>query len=141
MTISIRCLLQEAEEILQNMALEELAEDVAETENGKILVLGGWWVEIPSLEITLRAGISCYQETEPPGYFPEAPIRVIAETGKEESKTEIWVFEGEAAFSEVLFVYIQGEMEPEEIERLPCFLCVPEEGAYHHRKDLMNEET
>ena len=98
MTISIRCLLQEAEEILQNMALEELAEDVAETENGKILVLGGWWVEIPSLEITLRAGISCYQETEPPGYFPEAPIRVIAETGKEESKTEILVFEGEAAF-------------------------------------------
>ena len=49
MAISISCLLQEAEEILQNMMLEELAEDVAETETGKILVLGGWWVEIPKI--------------------------------------------------------------------------------------------
>ena len=55
------CRLGEAEQIISEMEerLIDVADDIAETEEDTQLIVSGWWVFLPQLNLQLHEGILC----------------------------------------------------------------------------------
>ena len=49
--MKIPCRLHEAEEIISEMDLYHVADDIMESEEDYRIVISGWWVHIPELNI------------------------------------------------------------------------------------------
>lgn len=45
------CRLGEAEELLSEMDFSDVADDIAETEEDTLLIVSGWWVFLPQLNL------------------------------------------------------------------------------------------
>ena len=52
--MKIPCRLHEAEEIISEMDLYHVADDIMESEEDYRIVISGWWVHIPELNINLH---------------------------------------------------------------------------------------
>ena len=57
--MKIKCRLVEAEQIISEMEerLIDVADDIAETEEDTQLIVSGWWVFLPQLNLQLHEGI------------------------------------------------------------------------------------
>ena len=58
------CRLGETEELLSEMDFSDVADDIAETEEDTQLIVSGWWVYLPQLNLQLHEGILCNWDEE-----------------------------------------------------------------------------
>lgn len=116
--------LGEVEGILAGMErLAEVADDILESDEDCQIVTSGWSVHIPMLGLDLHEGIFCRYDGQEKAYLPDYAVTVLKEEGQEE-----WIYYGQDGFVETVAGYLHGKMEPGQLERLFCFICMPDGG-------------
>ena len=75
------CRLGEAEQIISEMEerLIDVADDIAETEEDTQLIVSGWWVFLPQLNLQLHEGILCNWDEEEQMFMPDVAVTVVYE--------------------------------------------------------------
>ena len=124
--VAIPCRLHEAEEIIRDMDLCHVADDIMESEEDYRIVISGWWVHIPELNINLHGGVFCNYDGEEKAYLPDFSLTVIMEgdVGKKEGD---WLCCGQDGFGISLADYLGGEMPMGAISELSCLICIPDD--------------
>lgn len=122
-----KCRLQDAEEIISNMELSYIADDIAETEEDTQVVVSGYCVVIPELNLQLHEGILCNFDDEEQMFMPDVAVTVVYEVGAD--RIEYIDFESDGMETS-LYNYLGGKKSAEEIANLWCEIVVPEEGEY-----------
>ncbi len=89
--MQIPCRLHEAEEIISEMDLFHVPDDVMESEEDYRIVISGWWVYIPELNINLHEGVFCNYDEEEKEYLPDFSLTVIMEADSEKKEGE-WLY-------------------------------------------------
>lgn len=74
--MKIKCRLVEAEQIISEMEerLIDVADDIAETEEDTQLIVSGWWVFLPQLNLQLHEGILCNWDEEEQMFMPDVAV-------------------------------------------------------------------
>ena len=116
----MRFRLFEAEDKVSEM---ELVTDytVAEVDDNMELVLSGWWVYIPDLNISLRQGTVCIWDEEEKIFMPDFDVTVIYEGNVTESE---WLYYAQDGFIMTLVNWLNGRLDMEILEQLWCELIV-----------------
>lgn len=73
----------EVEEVLAEMDFSDVDDDIAETDEDYQLVISGWWVHIPELNLNLREGVVCNWVEESQMFLPDFAVTVVYEAGAE----------------------------------------------------------
>lgn len=123
--MKIPCRLGEAEETVSEMDLFHVADDVMESDEDYQIVISGWWVYIPELDINLHEGVFCNFDEEEQAFLPDFSITVIREADKE-GKAGEWLYYEQDGFVITLANYLHGKMDISQIEQLSCFICIPD---------------
>ncbi len=121
----IPCRLNEAEEAVSKMDLFYVADDVMESGEDYQIVISGWWVHIPELDINLQEGVFCNYDEEEQAFLPDFSITVIREADAEGKEGE-WLCYEQDGFAVTLANYMHGNMDISRIEQLSCFICIPD---------------
>ena len=76
--MKIKCRLVEAEQIISEMEerLIDVADDIAETEEDTQLIVSGWGVFLPQLNLQLHEGILCNWDEEEQMFMPDVAVTV-----------------------------------------------------------------
>ncbi|MGB4660312.1 MAG: hypothetical protein WBI07_14130 [Mobilitalea sp.] len=138
-------ILYEVEEAISEMDLSEVEDDIAETEEDMQLVISGWYVHIPELNLNLREGVVCIWEEDEKLFMPDFVVTVIYEgdmEGKyarnrdfdgnelgESTQAFIpmeWLYYEQDGFVVTLANWLNGRLPVEEIEQLRCELVIPQ---------------
>ena len=122
----IPCRLNGAEEAVSKMDLFHVADDVMESGEDYQIVISGWWVHIPELDIKLHEGVFCNYDVEEKAYLPDFSITVIREVGAEGTEGE-WFYYEQDGFVITLANYLHGSMDISSIEQLSCCICIPDD--------------
>ena len=74
--MKIKCRLVEVEQIISEMEerLIDVADDIAETEEDTQLIVSGWWVFLPQLNLQLHEGILCNWDEEEQMFMPDVAV-------------------------------------------------------------------
>lgn len=116
--------LGEVEEILAEMEeLAEVPDDCLESDEDYQIVVSGWQVHIPELELNLHEGVFCNYDEEEGGYLPDFAITVVKEEGQDE-----WIYYEQDGFLITLANYLHGERDLAQLGQLSCFIHMPEES-------------
>lgn len=136
--------IHEVEEVISKLDLSEVADDTAEIQEDMQLVLSGWHVYIPELNVILREGIICTWEETEQLFMPSYKVTVVSE-GIEEGK-ESGAHNGERQepyknkrtnhfpeeisyvqdeFIATLETWLHGTLSSSQIEQLRCELVIP----------------
>lgn len=137
----IPCRLVDAEEIIAEMDLMDVADDVMESDEDYQIVISGWWVYIPELELNLHEGIFCNYEKEEQAYLPDFSITIVSENPGEEIKEGDWLYYEQDGFVISLLNYLHGvrmykNMDMSHLEQVKCFICIPQADISDHTEDL-----
>ncbi|RDY30140.1 hypothetical protein [Lachnotalea glycerini] len=117
--------LVEVEDYVSEMDTLAVEDTVLDTNEESMLVVSGWWIRIPSLNLYVREGIVCiFDETEK-DYLPDFSVTVIMES---ELIEDGWIYFEQDKIIISLASYMNGKMELSDLEELECVLCVPEEN-------------
>jgi hypothetical protein len=125
-----KCRLKDAEEIISNMEFSYIADDIAETEEDTQVVVSGYYVLIPELNLQLHEGILCTFDEEEQMFMPDVAVTVVYEVGAD--RTEYIYFESDG-METTLYNFLGGKKSAGEIENLWCEIVVPEEGEMNNR--------
>lgn len=117
-------LLGEVEEAVSEMDFSEVADSIIDTDEGSMLVVSGWWIFIPSLNIYLREGIVCVFDEDAKDYLPDFSVTVLMES---ELTEDGWIYFEQDGFAISLANYLNGRMELADIDSLECVLCLPDD--------------
>lgn len=115
------CRLGKVEEIIAEMDLMDVPDNILESDDNYEIVISGWWVHIPELGLNLHGGIFCNYDKEEDAYLPDFSITVVKEEGQEE-----WIYYEQDGFVITLANLLHGKMDIGQLERLFCFICVPD---------------
>lgn len=116
----------EIEEVISEMDLSEVEDDIVEIDADKQLVISGWYVYIPELNLKLREGVVCIWDDDEKLFMPDFAITVFYE-GDIESKERIYyLLDG---FVVTLANWLNGRLPMEEIEQLRCEIVVPQQDV------------
>lgn len=85
------CRLGEVEEFISEMDFFDVADDIAETEEDIQLIVSGWWVFLPQLNLQLHEGILCNWDEEEQMFMPDVAVTVVYEADAD--RTEYIYFE------------------------------------------------
>lgn len=113
----------EVEEVISEMDLSEVEDDIAETDEDMQLVISGWYVNIPELNLYLREGVVCIWDDEEKMFMPDFAVTVIYE-GDIESKD--WIYYEQDGFVVALANWLNGRLPVEQIEQLRCEIVIPQ---------------
>lgn len=113
----------EVEEVISEMDLSEVEDDIAETDEDMQLVISGWYVNIPELNINLREGVACILDGEEKLFMPDFAVTVIYE-GDIEGKE--WIYFEQDGFVVTLENWLNGRLPVEQIEQLRCEVVIPQ---------------
>ena len=92
---SMRFRLFEVEDKVSEMEL--VTDDtVAEIDDDMELVLSGWWIYIPDLNISLRQGTVCIWDEEEKIFMPDFDVTVVYEGNVTESE---WLYYAQDSFA------------------------------------------
>ncbi len=116
--------LGEAEEMISEMDLTDVADDIAETEEDTQLIVSGWWVYLPQLQLQLHEGILCNWDDEEGMFMPDVAVTVVYEADAD--RTGYIYFESDGMVT-TLYNWLNGRMSASQIEELECELIVPNE--------------
>lgn len=72
----------EVEEVIAEMDLSDIDDDIAETDEEYQIVISGWWVHIPELNLNLHEGVVCTWEEESQMFMPDFAVTVVYEAGE-----------------------------------------------------------
>lgn len=122
--MKIPCRLHEAEEIVSEMDLFHVADDIMESDEDYQIVISGWWVHIPELNINLHEGVFCNYDEEEKEYLPDFAITVIMEAGEEPEGG--WLYYEQDGFEITLANYFGGRMGMDAVSELSCLICIPD---------------
>ena len=117
---SMRFRLFEAADKVSEMELVTY-DTVAEVDDDMELVLSGWWVYIPDLNISLRQGTVCIWDEEEKIFMPDADVTVVYEGNVTEAE---WLYYEQDGFAITLANWLNGRLGMEILEQLWCELIV-----------------
>ena len=116
--------IHEVEEVISVMDLSEVEDDIAETDEDIQLVISGWYVNIPELNLNLREGMVCIWDEEEKLFMPDFAVTVIYE-GDIEGKD--WIYYEQDGFVVTLANWLNGRLPVEQIEQLRCEIVIPQQ--------------
>lgn len=117
--------LKEVEEIVAGMEFEDRCDEIVEVDDDMQLLISGWYVWIPSLNLYLRAGVACVFDEESGMYMPDFDVTVLYE---EEPCTEQWIYYGQDGFVVTIGSWLNGRLPIGDIEALECYPVMPDEN-------------
>lgn len=120
-----QCRLADVKSVLEEVEVSEIADDVAELEDGCQLALSGWYVRIPELHLRLHEGVVGYWDEEMKVYMPDFGVTVIYPEKLAESG--YLYYEQDGMFT-TLVNWLHGRMGIDEIEQLVCEIVIPYES-------------
>lgn len=126
----------EVEDVISEMDLLEVEDDIAETDEGMQLVISGWYVTIPELNLNLREGVVCVWDEEEKLFMPDFAVTVIYE-GDIEGKD--WIYYEQDGFVVTLSNWLNGRLPVEQIEQLRCEIVIPQQDVV--AKDNLIKES
>ena len=112
------------EEIISEMEFEDRCDEIVEIDDDLQLVISGWYVVVPSLSLTLRAGVACAFDEEAGMFMPDFDVTVLYE---DEIVADKWIYYEQDGFCISLGNWLNGRLSMGEIENLECHLVVPDE--------------
>lgn len=115
----------EVEEAISEIDLSEVEDDIVETDEGIQLVVSGWYVYIPELNLNLREGMVCIWDEKEKLFMPDFAVTVIYES---DIKNREWIYyeqEGVVALAN----WLKGRLPVEKIEQLRCEIVIPQEDT------------
>ena len=116
--------LGEVEEMISEMDLTDVADDIAETEEDTQLIVSGWWVYLPQLQLQLHEEILCNWDEEEGMFMPDVAVTVVYEADAD--RTGYIYFESDGMVT-TLYNWLNGRMSASQIEELECELIAPNE--------------
>ena len=116
----------EVEEVISEMDLSEVEDDIAETDEDMQLVISGWHVHIPELNLNLREGVVCIWDEDEEMFMPDLAVTVIYE-GDIENKE--WLYYEQDGFVVTLANWLNGRLPVEQIEQLKCEIIIPQKNV------------
>lgn len=116
--------INEVEEVISEMDLSEIEDDIAETDDDMQLVISGWYVNIPELNLNLREGVVCTWDEVEKLFMPDFAVTVIYE-GDIEGKDWIYYEQDECVVT--LANWLNGRLPIEQIEQLRCEIVIPQQ--------------
>lgn len=127
----------EVEEVISEMDLLEVEDDIAETDEDMQLVISGWYVNIPELNLNLREGVACIWDDEEKLFMPDFAVTVIYE-GDIESKD--WIYYEQDGFVVTLANWLNGRLPVEQIEQLRCEIVIPQQDVVTNNNLIKGRE-
>lgn len=127
----------EIEEVISEMDLLEVEDDIAETDEDMQLVISGWYVTIPELNLNLREGLVCVWDEEEKLFMPDFAITVIYE-GEIESKD--WIYYEQDGFVVTLANWLNGRLSVKQIEQLRCEIVIPQKDVVANNNLIKGSE-
>ena len=116
--------LGDIEEIISEMGFEDRCDEIVEIDDDLQLVISGWYVVVPSLSLTLRAGVACAFDEEAGMFMPDFDVTVLYE---DELMTDEWIYYEQDGFTVTLANWLNGRLPISNIETLECYLVIPDE--------------
>lgn len=114
------------EEAISELDLFDVPDDIMESDEDYEIVISGWWVHIPELNINLHDGVLCCFDDNEQAYLPDFTVTVVKEAAKTETKEGDWLYYEQDGFVVTLANYLHGKMDISRIEQLSCFICIPD---------------
>lgn len=127
----------EVEDVISEMDLSEVEDDIAETDEDIQLVISGWYVNIPELNLNLREGIVCVWDEEEKLFMPDFAVTVIYE-GEINSKE--WLFYEQDGIVVTLANWLNGRLPVEQIEQLRCEIVIPQMDVVANSNSIKGSE-
>lgn len=151
--------IHEVEEVISEMDLSEVEDDIAEIDEDMQLVISGWYVNIPELNLNLREGVVCIWDEEEKLFMPDFAVTVIYEGDIEGKDSRIGdsvvneLGEGtQASFPANSLYYEQdgfvvtlanwrnGRLPVEQIEQLRCEIMIPQQDIVANNNLIKESE-
>lgn len=115
--------LGDIEEVIFKMEFEDRCDEIVEIDDDLQLLISGWYVVIPSLSLTLRAGVACAFDEEVGMFMPDFDVTVLYE---DELTADKWIYYEQDGFTVTLANWLNGRLPISNIETLECYLVIPE---------------
>ena len=115
--------LGDIEEIISEMEFEDRCDEIVEIDDDLQLVISGWYVVVPSLSLTLRAGVACAFDEEAGMFMPDFDVTVLYE---DELTADKWIYYEQDGFTVTLANWLNGRLPISNIETLECYLVIPD---------------
>ena len=115
--------LGEIEEIISEMEFEDRCDEIVEIDDDLQLLISGWDVVVPSLSLTLRAGVACAFDEEAGMFMPDFDVTVLYE---DELMADKWIYYEQDGFTVTLANWLNGRLPISNIETLECYLVIPD---------------
>ena len=115
--------LGDIEEIISEMEFEDRCDEIVEIDDDLQLVISGWYVVVPSLSLTLRAGVACAFDEEAGMFMPDFDVTVLY---KDEIVADKWIYYEQDGFTVTLANWLNGRLPISNIETLECYLVIPD---------------
>lgn len=115
--------LGDMEEIISEMEFEDRCDEIVEIDDDLQLVISGWYVVVPSLSLTLRAGVACAFDEEAGMFMPDFDVTVLYE---DELTADKWIYYEQDGFTVTLVNWLNGRLPISNIETLECYLVIPD---------------
>lgn len=117
--------LWEVEEIIAEMDLSEVDDDIAETDEDTQIVISGWYVYLPELNLKLHEGIVGIWDEEMKDYMPDFAVTVVYEG---DSDNTDYIYFEQDGFVITMANWLNGRMSIGDIEQLKCEIVIPHES-------------
>lgn len=125
--MTFECRLEDVEEKMAETDTFDVPDDIAETDANYQLVISGWYVKIPSLNLYLRAGVMCLWDEDEKVYMPDFDVTVIYE---DENELSSYLYYEQDGFVVTVNNWLHGQLDYEEISQLMCEVVVERENEH-----------
>ena len=125
--MTFECRLEDVEEKMAETDTFDVPDDIAETDDNYQLVISGWYVKIPSLNLYLRAGVMCLWDEDEKIYMPDFDVTVIYE---DENELSSYLYYEQDGFVVTVNNWLHGRLDYEEISQLMCEVVVERENEH-----------
>lgn len=125
--MTFECRLEDVEEKMAETDTFDVPDDIAETDDNYQLVISGWYVKIPSLNLYLRAGVMCLWDEDEKVYMPDFDVTVIYE---DENEISSYLYYEQDGFVVTVNNWLHGRLDYEEISQLMCEVVVERENEH-----------
>lgn len=123
--MEIPCRLRNAEKIIAETDMSHVPDDIMESDEDTCIIISGWWVHIPELNLNLYEGVCCYYDEEEKAYLPDFVVTVIMEADSKSKEGE-WLCYEQDGFEITLANYHSGRLTMGQISELSCLICIPD---------------
>lgn len=115
--------LGDIEEVISEMEFEDRCDEIVEIDDDLQLLISGWYVVIPSLSLSLRAGVACVFDEEAGMFMPDFNVTVLYE---DELTADKWIYYEQDGFTITLANWLNGRLPISNIETLECYPVIPD---------------